>query len=184
MKASTRGKWILANGITIASMITSMTIAPTAMLRSRVLIGLVAIVNARSRSDPTDEDKSGTLCSFLSTKPETPFLRPPRARSADINFQYSLKIDVDQKAASGGAARRQLSRGNSRLSPMSALGQKQTFQHFKSMSALPPKTDIGTQPRDVCFVPEADIRPFLLDHFISPADEGRRHGDAERSSGF
>jgi hypothetical protein len=26
------------------------------------------------------------------------------------------------------------------------------------MSALPPKADIGTQQRDVCFVPEADIR--------------------------
>jgi hypothetical protein len=26
------------------------------------------------------------------------------------------------------------------------------------ISALPPKADIGTQPRDVRFVPEADIR--------------------------
>ena len=40
---------------------------------------------------------------------------------------------------------------------MSALGQKQTSRAVKRMSALPPKADIGTQPRDVRFVPEADI---------------------------
>jgi hypothetical protein len=40
---------------------------------------------------------------------------------------------------------------------MSALGQKQTLQSMKPMSALPPRADIGTQPRDVCFVPEADV---------------------------
>src|SRR5262249_48681925 len=45
-----------------------------------------------------------------------------------------------------------------RGSMMSALGQKQTLQLIRSMSALPPKADIGTQPRDVRFVPEADIR--------------------------
>jgi hypothetical protein len=32
---------------------------------------------------------------------------------------------------------------------MSALGQKQTSRHFQSMSALPPKADIGTQSRNV-----------------------------------
>src|SRR5262249_43620582 len=39
--------------------------------------------------------------------------------------------------------------------PMSALGQKQTFQH--SMSALPPKADIVECNRHVRFVPKADI---------------------------
>ena len=29
------------------------------------------------------------------------------------------------------------------------------------MSALPPKADIGTQSRDVRFVPKADIRPLI-----------------------
>jgi hypothetical protein len=43
---------------------------------------------------------------------------------------------------------------------MSALGQKQTLRHLQSMSALPSKADIGTQPRDVRFVPQADILPF------------------------
>jgi hypothetical protein len=43
---------------------------------------------------------------------------------------------------------------------MSALGQKQTFGPFITMSALPPRADIGTQPRNVCFVPEADINHF------------------------
>jgi len=41
---------------------------------------------------------------------------------------------------------------------MSALGQKQTLADFRVMSALPPKADIGTQTRNVCFVPsKADI---------------------------
>jgi hypothetical protein len=39
---------------------------------------------------------------------------------------------------------------------MSALGQKQTSENLWIMSALLPKADIGTQPRNVCFVPEAD----------------------------
>src|SRR5215469_2004615 len=40
---------------------------------------------------------------------------------------------------------------------MSALGQKQTLGKVRLMSALPPKADIGTQPRNVRFVPKADI---------------------------
>jgi len=40
---------------------------------------------------------------------------------------------------------------------MSALGQKQTSAHVRVMSALPPKADIGTQSRNVRFVPKADI---------------------------
>jgi len=44
-----------------------------------------------------------------------------------------------------------------RRSAMSALGQKQTSQHVRSMSALPPKADIGTQSVIVCFVPKADM---------------------------
>jgi hypothetical protein len=45
---------------------------------------------------------------------------------------------------------------SSNLGPlMSALGQKQTSEQVRAMSALPPKADIGTQPPDVRFVPEA-----------------------------
>ena len=40
---------------------------------------------------------------------------------------------------------------------MSALGHKQTFECVCAMSALPPKADIGTQSRNVRFVPKADI---------------------------
>ena len=47
--------------------------------------------------------------------------------------------------------------GSNRESLMSALGQKRTLQRFLVMSALPPKADIGTQPRNVRFVPQADI---------------------------
>jgi hypothetical protein len=39
---------------------------------------------------------------------------------------------------------------------------------FAAMSALPPKADIGTQPRDVRFVPKADI------HLVSAARERER----------
>jgi hypothetical protein len=53
---------------------------------------------------------------------------------------------------------------------MSALGQKQTFPNVQPMSALPPKADIGTQPRDVRFVPKADIGPNqLIDEDYVPA---------------
>jgi hypothetical protein len=45
---------------------------------------------------------------------------------------------------------------------MSALGHKQTFTHVRLMSALPPKADIGTQSRDVRFVPKADISTAKL----------------------
>ena len=36
------------------------------------------------------------------------------------------------------------------------------------MSALPPKADIGTQSRNVRFVPKADIA-LLIDHLIGTA---------------
>jgi hypothetical protein len=39
----------------------------------------------------------------------------------------------------------------------SALRQKQTFKRLRLMSALPPKADIGTQSRNVRFVPKADM---------------------------
>ena len=40
---------------------------------------------------------------------------------------------------------------------MSALGQKQTPQHVRVMSALPPIADITESDWDVRFVPKADI---------------------------
>jgi len=45
---------------------------------------------------------------------------------------------------------------------MAALGQKQTLRRVQMMSALPPKADIGTQSRNVRFVPKADIASLLL----------------------
>jgi len=44
--------------------------------------------------------------------------------------------------------------------PMSALGQKQTSRHLQPMSALPPIADIGTKPRNVCFVRIVSIAHF------------------------
>jgi hypothetical protein len=40
---------------------------------------------------------------------------------------------------------------------MSALGQKQTSEHVRAMSALPPNADIRQRSSDVRFVPKADI---------------------------
>jgi len=45
---------------------------------------------------------------------------------------------------------------------MSALGQKQTFASHQLMSALPPKADIETQPRNVRFVPKGDMSLFAM----------------------
>jgi hypothetical protein len=46
---------------------------------------------------------------------------------------------------------------------MSALGHKRTFAVQKRMSALPPKADIPSAERNVCFVPIADIdNPGLM----------------------
>jgi hypothetical protein len=44
------------------------------------------------------------------------------------------------------------------------MGQKQTFKHFRPMSALPPKADIRSALCHVRFVPKADIAelPDLL----------------------
>ena len=58
--------------------------------------------------------------------------------------------------------------------PMSALGQKQTSRHLQPMSALPPKADIGTQARNVRFVPKADIASLF--------DKVRRPFRGERES--
>jgi len=45
---------------------------------------------------------------------------------------------------------------------MPALGQKQTWRLLEGMSALPPKADIETQPRDVRFVPKGDMSLFAM----------------------
>jgi hypothetical protein len=47
---------------------------------------------------------------------------------------------------------------------MSALGQKQTWQRSRAMSALPPRADMCDAKRDVRFVPIADIGqcPLIL----------------------
>jgi hypothetical protein len=60
---------------------------------------------------------------------------------------------------------------------MSALGQKQTSGHVRVMSALPPKADIGTQSRNVRFVPLADLcsaaNGSLFDHLVGAGEQGR-----------
>ena len=71
---------------------------------------------------------------------------------------------------------------------MSALGQKQTLGKVRLMSALPPIADIGTQPRDVRFVPKADscgaTKTSLFDHFIGGREELRGDGKADCVGGL
>jgi hypothetical protein len=52
--------------------------------------------------------------------------------------------------------------------PTSALGQKQTSECVRAMSALPPKADIAEGDHHVRFVPKADIRRPLNDD-VSPS---------------
>jgi hypothetical protein len=42
------------------------------------------------------------------------------------------------------------------------FGSKQTSKHLRAMSALPPKADIGAQPRNVRFVPKFDCNRGLI----------------------
>src|SRR5262249_40458584 len=72
--------------------------------------------------------------------------RPERLGQATIKI-----FALDQKLPAP------MSHGGNPEPRMSALGQKQTSEHVRSMSALPPKADIGTKVRDVRFVPKADI---------------------------
>ena len=53
---------------------------------------------------------------------------------------------------------------------MSALGQKQTSEDVKAMSALPPKADIDPQPANVRFVPIADMA-HLFDHLVCTREQ-------------
>jgi hypothetical protein len=61
---------------------------------------------------------------------------------------------------------------------MSASGQKRTFRDFGTTSALPPKADIGTQLRDVRFVPIADIG-HLFDHLVGAYQQALGNRKAE-----
>jgi hypothetical protein len=57
---------------------------------------------------------------------------------------------------------------------MSALGQKQTSAHVRAMSALPQIADIGSQARNVRFVPKADsctaAKCGLFDHLVGSGE--------------
>jgi len=64
---------------------------------------------------------------------------------------------------------------------MSALGQKQTSEHVRAMSALPPKADMCGATRDVCFGPKADM--FAYSITSSARKQGWWHFDAERLRG-
>jgi hypothetical protein len=74
-----------------------------------------------------------------------------------------------------------------RAATMSALGQKRTFRRVCLISAIPPKADIGTQPRNVRFVPKADIcgaaKFQLFDHLVGAGEHLRWDGDTKRLGG-
>src|SRR5215469_12195766 len=66
---------------------------------------------------------------------------------------------------------------------MSALGQKRTLTSARTMSALSPIADIGTQSCDVRFVPKADSRTAaksgLFNHVVSKRQQSRLYLEAE-----
>jgi hypothetical protein len=51
------------------------------------------------------------------------------------------------------------------------------------MSAIPPKADIETQPRNVRFVPITDVAASL-DHLVGGNKKTLRYRDAQRFGGF
>ena len=62
---------------------------------------------------------------------------------------------------------------------MSALGQKQTSEDVKAMSALPPKADITKCDWNVRYVPKADIcsaaNSSLFDHLVGASKHRLRN---------
>ena len=69
--------------------------------------------------------------------------RPSSRRAADKCDEFA---SLHRLALPYHAVGRIVHHGNFWL-PMSALGQKRTFEYVRAMSALPPKADIGTGPR-------------------------------------
>jgi hypothetical protein len=69
------------------------------------------------------------------------------------------------------------------VTAMSALGQKQTSDCHPSMSALPPKADIGAQPSDVRAI-SGHGGKFLFDHLVGELLQGRWYFEAECFRGF
>src|SRR5215471_5251522 len=67
---------------------------------------------------------------------------------------------------------------------MSASGQKQTYAVQKSMSALPPKTDMCSALAHVRFRPKADISNILFDYFVGAGDQAWWHCDSQRLGGL
>ena len=88
----------------------------------------------------------------------TPPLAVERRRIASLKAQDHANCGLewsdysrDLRPAKWGSGIRLHS--SNREAPMSALGQKQTLEKVRLMSALPPKADIGTQSWNVRFVP-------------------------------
>ena len=71
-----------------------------------------------------------------------------------MNYNYSLR--VLRLVTMLPLGRAELSARNNPQDRMSALGQKQTSRPKISMSALPPKADIGSTCQDVRFVPKPE----------------------------
>src|SRR6516164_6071481 len=68
------------------------------------------------------------------------------------------------------------------------FGSKPDIGARPSMSALPPKADIGSQPRNVRFVPDSGIlrcnQKTLLDHFVGGGEQRRWDCETKRLCGL
>jgi len=105
----------------------------------------------------------GPIAGFLveqhaATKTAIPSIKL-RRRTAAPKAQSLCGLCLRATITAGIGGRRNGLRGvslrSSNLEPfMSALGQKQTLEHVRAMSALPPKADIATGPPNVRFTPQ------------------------------
>src|SRR6516162_1835324 len=114
-------------------------------------------------SGPPKARQSRSLPSLMPLSLKRLLIRPSDERSpiserkfplANNRRRRLLAFFTRPRSTNGGRSSKR--RESRRSEEMFALGHKQTFSKVCAMSASPPKADIGTQPRDVRFVPQAD----------------------------
>src|SRR6516225_12421722 len=107
-------------------------------------------------SGPPRARQSRSLPSLMPLSLKRLLIRPSDERSpiserkfplANNRRRRLLAFFTRPRSTNGGRSSKR--RESRRSEEMSALGHKRTLGHLRAMSALPPKADIGTQPRDV-----------------------------------
>src|SRR3974377_1657427 len=135
MKASTRASCTCANGATIASNTAITTMTPKAMLRSRVLIGVAAIVIWTSRPA-----RAGTWTAVCVTPGPLRYTELIILLQGIFWLRSLIQIKLGLMAFFGVYAIGMMTlRNTSDCQPMSPMGQKRTF-----VFQLEPISDVDT----------------------------------------